>query len=231
MPQLNLRCVQFNRFNFGEEVAKASGADPETTQVSYLAGYLGSHGLSIRTMLVESPYVDRHYIEEYSRYYATAFRSPSSSTVRIHFFTDDLTDGQLREGLVNAAGGNEQRLIFQVRLQASYRGYIVVRPLPSAPIGRTILAVYSDKESRRFTTQPHRAHLLGLEMTGHVVRSNYRLTRYRSPWAHTLSGHRGGYAPRLERSPNSRRLWSRSPADPRRGARERLLAARVEGRG
>jgi hypothetical protein len=165
MPQLELRCVQFSQLSFEDEVAKASGAPPETIQVSYLAGYLGSHGLCIQTMLVESPYVDRHYIEEYSRYYATAFRPPASSTVRIHFFTAPLTDEQLREWLHRAVGSNEQRLEFQAQLQDSYRGYVVVRPLPSAPIGRSILAVYSNKESRRFTTQPHRAHLLGVELT------------------------------------------------------------------
>jgi hypothetical protein len=164
MPQIELRCVRFNLLSFGEEVAKASGASGEATQVRYLPGYLGRHGLNIQTMLVESPYVDRHYIEEYSRYYATAFRSPSSSTVRIHFFTEEFNDEQLREWLTEAAGGDDQRRAVEAKVQASYRGYVVVRPLPSAPIGRSILAVYSDKDSRRFTTQPHRAHLFGLEL-------------------------------------------------------------------
>jgi hypothetical protein len=129
-----------------------------------LAGYLGANGLSVQTMVVESPYVDRHYIEEYSRYYASSFRPPPPATVRIHCFAEPWTDEQLDSAVTAVAGGDEQREALQNRLQASYRGYVVVRPLPYAPIGRSVLAVYSDKPSRQFTTQPHRVHLLGLEL-------------------------------------------------------------------
>ncbi len=169
MPRLDLRCVEFNQLSFAAEVEEASGAPQDTRQVSYLASYLGDRGLRVRTMLVETPYIDRHYIEEYSRYYATAFRSPTPSTVRIHFFTTEFSNERLHEWLVDAVRGDDQRLEFQERLQASYRGYVVVRPLPSAPIGRSILAAYSNKESRRFATAPHRAHLLGLELIVEAV--------------------------------------------------------------
>lgn len=164
MSRLDLRCVPFDPHAFEDEVFKACGGETDSQQVRYLAGYLGVHGLRAKTILVEHPYVDRHYIEEYGRYYASAFQAPLASTVRLHVFAETLTDATLRDWITEAAQGSEHRKAVQGRLQASYIGFVVVRPLPSAPIGRTVLAAYVDKGARRFTTQAHRVHLMGLEL-------------------------------------------------------------------
>lgn len=169
MKQLALRCVAYDPHAFENVVSQACRGKPDSEQVRYLAGYLGPGGLGIKTILIEDPYVDRHYIEEYSRYYASSFQTPPASTVRLHFFAEVLTDADLLDSISLAANGSAEWKKEQARLQTSYRGFVVVRPLPSAPIGRTVLAAYADKGARRFATQAHRVHLLGFELVVHGV--------------------------------------------------------------
>jgi hypothetical protein len=92
-------------------------------------------------MLVESPYVDRHWMEEYAGYYATMLASPAQKTARIHFFGETLTTADVLAVIRELATGSQDDA--QQRLQESYFGYAVIRPLPSAPIGRTILRPYA----------------------------------------------------------------------------------------
>jgi hypothetical protein len=169
MKQLALHCVAYGPHVFENVVSSACRGEPDSEQVRYLDGYLGPGGLGIQTILVENPYVDRHYIEEYSRYYASAFQTPPASTVRLHFFAELLTDEGLGDSIIGAANGSAPWMEAQARLQTSYRGFVVVRPLPSAPIGRTVLATYAGKGSRRFVTQAHRVHIMGLELVVHGV--------------------------------------------------------------
>lgn len=176
---MSLRSVPFDPHAFEQAIAGACGGVSDATQVRYLADYLGARGLRVRTMLVEQPYIDRHYIEEYGRYYASSFRPPSSFTTRIHVFADALDGDHLDEDvldderldalLTEAATGAAARCRVESLLQARYRGFIVVRPLPSAPIGRTVLSSYSDKETRQYIALPHRVHIMGMELTVHGV--------------------------------------------------------------
>jgi hypothetical protein len=167
--KLSLRCIAYGPHVFEEVVGGACRGQPDSDQVRYLDSYLGPGGLAIKTILREEPYVDRHYIEEYSHYYASAFQTLPASTVRLHFFADVLTDEGLYDSITEAAKGSAEWKQVQARLQTSYRGFVVVRPLPSAPIGRTVLATYADKGARRFTTQIHRVHIMGLELVVHGV--------------------------------------------------------------
>lgn len=170
--KLTLRCERFDPTTFGSIIqALCPGlSDKEAVdQVAYLASYLKYPGLNVQTLLVESPYVDRHYIEEFSRYYATSFRPPPSKTARIHVFSEHFDDETLGEILREAIAAQDLESA-RTRLQGSYVGYFVIRPLAGAPIGRTVLRTYQDKQSRSFRpTQPHRVHLCGLELTVDAV--------------------------------------------------------------
>ena len=63
-----------------------------------------------------------------------------------------------------AAGDPDQRRDIRSRLDDAYLGFITIRPLPSAPIGRTILRPYLDRATRSFipSGDGHTVHLLGL---------------------------------------------------------------------
>jgi hypothetical protein len=81
-----------------------------------------------RTVVKENRYTDVDYQNEHGRYYSSLFRSYPSTANRLHFFVEPppATVGD------PGAAASFQGL--------SYRGYSVVRPVPGAPVGRTMLA-------------------------------------------------------------------------------------------
>lgn len=134
-------------------------------QVGYLDRYLRSSAIGAKTLVVEHPYTDRHYLEEYQRYYASSLRAPPARTTRVHVFAIALDDDTLIELNRRSATGADARAEVQQKLQRAYRGFIVLRPLAAAPIGRTVLAPFSGIESRVFRcARAHYSHLLGLEL-------------------------------------------------------------------
>ncbi len=91
--RLTLRCERFTRDKLAAVVGELSGASnvrEPVDQVRYLALYLSGTELATRTMLVERPYVDRHWMEEYAGYYATMLAPPAQKTARLHFFAEEL---------------------------------------------------------------------------------------------------------------------------------------------
>lgn len=157
-----------------EEVVRAaarmSGDGPMPDQFRYLVSYLAHEEMAAASMLVERPYVDRHYLTEYQGYYATALREVPRHTVRVHFFSAgvDIADARARLGQAEDANA---RMAIQRELQNAYLGFVVIRPLPTAPIGRTVLRWYGGRDARCFGPQPppHRVHILGLTLKAHGV--------------------------------------------------------------
>ena len=71
-------------------------------------------------------------------FYVRNLRSYPNFTSRLHFFADEFDREWLaRRGLSRAANGAHAEV--QAELQEKYRGFSVVRPLPGAPVGRTVL--------------------------------------------------------------------------------------------
>lgn len=163
--KLEVRLTGFTSPNFYKAIREASGAEPgdEPPQVRYLATYLADAEVGARTMLVESPYVDRHYLQEYVGHYATTFRPVSSTTTRIHFFSRSISTSEWDDTMLDAATSDERFAAVESDLNTAYLGYIVVRPLPGCPIGRTLLKRYLGKPSRCYepASTPHEVHLHG----------------------------------------------------------------------
>ena len=77
---LDLECRAFNPPDFEEVVRQAAKMAPHAAmpdQVRYLSYYLSHEEMGARSMLIERPYIDRHYLTEYQGYYATTL-SPSA---------------------------------------------------------------------------------------------------------------------------------------------------------
>ncbi|MGC4073998.1 MAG: hypothetical protein QM760_16100 [Nibricoccus sp.] len=79
---------------------------------------------SVKSIAIERHYIDRDYRDTFSGFHSKKFVTPSSRTVRLHFFAELITTSQLREGRVS----HEQ-----------YIGYAVIRPTRPNCIGRTLL--------------------------------------------------------------------------------------------
>jgi hypothetical protein len=89
--------------------------------------------IDARFVLVEYRYIDADYRSEYSRFYSTTYKRYPSVTHRLHFFTE-LDD----EALDTRRPSNFD--------QKSYLGYMVMRPVETSPVGRTMLMPASELE-------------------------------------------------------------------------------------
>ena len=163
-PANNIHLCPFTPENFTKKVLKFSGAmadDKPTPQTSYLADYLLS--LKAETLVVEAHYIDRHYMEEVAIYYSRCLIRQPNAASRIHVFSRRFSISSLRNALKAAAQGRLKEV--QKRLQKAYLGYIVVRPNPSVPIGRTVLSCLADDADRRFDcTIEYPVHFFGIEL-------------------------------------------------------------------
>ncbi len=126
-------------------------------QVVYLAGYLGH--LGAKTVVVEHRYVDRDYLADYSSYYASCFDDFGPRCKRLHFFSSTFIEDELR-GWITAPRDD-----VDAGLQGAYLGFVVVRPLPEALIGRTVLATYQQQANRTYAKRKYKVSLFGIDLT------------------------------------------------------------------
>ena len=89
--------------------------------------------LGVKSYVVEDPYIDRDYSADYLHFYARTFRTHARQCKRAHFFSEDVSP-LLRPSLSTEALGQFRKVGC-----SAYRGFSVIRPLPTAPIGRTVL--------------------------------------------------------------------------------------------
>lgn len=133
-------------------------------QVQYLRCYLAD--LGARTLLIEANYFDRDYLSEFEAFYATTSVGYPNVCRRVHAFATNVT----RAMFEHAVGGD---LAARRRLQEAYLGHIVLRPLPEAPVGRTVLTTYQDPRAASGTprimnaARRYEAHVAGLTLAVH----------------------------------------------------------------
>jgi hypothetical protein len=130
------------------------------SHLKYLYEYLDD--IKCNTIVVEDPYIDGDYLDDYSTYYVKCFKRYKRKCKRIHFFAHGFTEDDL---LTYIRQGNNGILNKDI-IQEHYLGFTVIRPLPSALIGRTILSPYpSDQGRRNFPcTKEYKLNFLGSEI-------------------------------------------------------------------
>jgi hypothetical protein len=162
-PRNDVTCYEFKSKTFFDLVLEHSGSagEPPNDQTSYLAAYLKR--LGAKSLVVELHYIDRHFMEEVGLYYSSRLQQVPNSCARIHVFknehlTDAVLDDRLRRFAVDCAGVTEE-------FEAEYLGFVVVRPVPAVPIGRTVLQPLTNDPLRRFPTLvDYKVHFLGIEL-------------------------------------------------------------------
>lgn len=121
------------------------------TQVEYLREYLGK--LGAKTAVVERHYVDRDFIHDVAVLYARSLRSYPNYCQRVHFFQGAFDPARWK-ALVLEARDSSGRARAEAELNGGYLGFIVVRPLLGAPVGRTVLKTFGpnslDGSQRQF---------------------------------------------------------------------------------
>ncbi|MFC1585028.1 hypothetical protein ACFL5V_05735, partial [Fibrobacterota bacterium] len=127
-------------------------------QKDYLYSYLSVLGAV--SFIKENSYVDRHFIQEYQKYYSLNFRQVNNKCKRLHFFKHKITKSRFEAFLLN---DEDAIKIFQ----ESYLGFLVIRPIDTKPIGRTVLATVKDaqEEKRFFVTTSYDVHIAGSKLS------------------------------------------------------------------
>ncbi|SHK13466.1 hypothetical protein SAMN05216369_0610 [Marinobacter antarcticus] len=132
----------------------------ETHQKKYIISYLS--GAGAKTILVEENYFDRDYLDEFSSFYSRVAVGYPNVCKRLHIFGPNEID---RDGFLESLNASDEEKV----LQNNYLGFIVLRPIPSAPFGRTVLALYPDKmpETPRITepARDYHVHIAGVQLS------------------------------------------------------------------
>ena len=122
--------------------------------------------LNVKSYVLEDPYIDQDYSADYSQFYARTFRTYARLCKRVHFFSRDISpllQRPLSTTRLSSLGDFAEQ---------TYCGFCVIRPLSTAPIGRTVLlarlASGFDMETTVTCRADFDAHLLGarLHVTG-----------------------------------------------------------------
>jgi hypothetical protein len=117
---------------------------------------------NVQTVVLEYPYIDKDYLEDYARYYVKSFKEYKKSCVRLHLFKKiSFTEHELKNLLIGIPGKINDSLLIN-----NYLGFIVLKPIPLTLIGRTCLKTYPDGQGRQYPiTRTYTAHLSGLALT------------------------------------------------------------------
>ena len=120
------------------------------------------------TILVESHYIDRDYIQDVALFYARSLRNYDNYGQRWHFFTDTISKEEWQQRFQNATPISRGE--HSATLQRSYLGFTVIRPLPGSPVGRTVLQTFgptTDSGHPRVfpTLRDYPVHLAGFTLT------------------------------------------------------------------
>ncbi len=143
----------------GLSVLRAEANGPHR-QLDYLHRYVSGLGAS---SVVEEPfYFDRDYLAEFSAFYGVSAAGYPNTCRRLHFFSGDppVTAESFRE-LLDSRADSPARREFQNR----YLGFSVVRPLPNAPLGRTVLKWWSPDAKVVAPSRDYKVHLAGVRLT------------------------------------------------------------------
>lgn len=129
-------------------------------QINYIYNYLKD--LEAKSVLLEADYVDKDYLEDYSRYYVKCFNRYGERCARLHFFSAEIDHSKFDE----VFEGNSKAI--KNEISESYLGFIVVKPIPKTFIGKTCLKVYDGinrENTKNLITKNYKVNLFGIELS------------------------------------------------------------------
>lgn len=154
---------QFGKSTLSNLVKECFGSDfPDILrkpQINYAFHYL--QALGAQSVLLESEYIDKDFLEDCERYYLRRFGANGHKCARLHFFSTQVTHQSIEGALKSGDGKNF------AELQDSYLGFMVVKPLPRTFIGKTCLKQYGGfnvDDSKRLLFRRYEVSLFGISL-------------------------------------------------------------------
>lgn len=146
---------------------------PRVTPYSQLA-FVAAHvsALEARSIAIESEYIDRDFMEDFSIFYSRNLVVYPNYCTRLHFFRTSVEETE-RE-LLSIGGGafdDKREYLRECRRfsHQSYLGFSVIKPLDGTPVGRTVLRNESDRNGDLLcefaSTRLYHAHFAGVDLT------------------------------------------------------------------
>ena len=118
--------------NEPERLSAAIASISDKKQFNAVFDLAMAHGAN--AMVIETEYVDKHYLEDYAGYYARCFEKYGRRCARVHFYRAKLSEIAFLDQLVTSPK-NDRALGDEL----GYIGYVVLKPLPHTVIGRTAI--------------------------------------------------------------------------------------------
>lgn len=150
-----------------EEFTDTSAPDLQKKyHYAYFKYYLSHPNINVKTIVIESDYVDRDFLEDFAAYYVRCFEHYRRRCLRVLIFSCEFNQTDF-EQLVS---GDESGKLTTDILKDHYQGFIVLKPLPKQFIGRTcIRPIHSPKvktrsESTTLVEREYWSHLYGLKL-------------------------------------------------------------------
>ncbi|MGZ4161897.1 MAG: hypothetical protein ACXVNF_14020, partial [Neobacillus sp.] len=170
MPNNNLSSISVSEYskNYLVEIIRLkTGWDQRhevagKAQLNYLCEYLDSAEISAKTILLENEYIDRHYLEDYTEYYARCFASHPRKCSRVHFFSERFEEQDFLEAIT------QNKISFLEHIQDTYIGFFVIRPIPHTFLAKVCLKPYkrtSSNDVYRLITKKQEVSLYGYSFT------------------------------------------------------------------
>jgi hypothetical protein len=151
-------------------ITQVSGSDYKHVytkpQIQYLKNYLQSSNISASTVLLEHEYVDKFYLEDFTKYFASCFFDYKKKTARIHFFGNKFNESQFKK-ILETGGKSPPKLLENIK--SKYLGFVVVRPIPKTFLATTCLVPYRsdcDPINTTITIKKHvEVNIFGIELS------------------------------------------------------------------
>ncbi|SEJ77333.1 hypothetical protein [Pseudomonas sp. NFR16] len=177
IPMNSFLVSKFEQQTLSNLVTHCFGSDfseiYQKRQIAYVRDYLDE--LGAKSVLLELNYVDKDYLEDFSRYYVKRFGNAGHKCARMHFFSSDVTHQHIEKVLKGEADSEQ----LARDLNDSYLGFMVIKPLPKTFIGKTCLKVMSDVPAIANAAAGADGTIASVQVgdTGQIGRQKCRLSR------------------------------------------------------
>ena len=110
------------------------------TTIKQLENYLSESGIRAQCAVIEKEYLDKNFSDDYLSYYGGCFRDCPRKCCRVHFFNKCYDEISMQKMLLLP----EEDVLR--KFKKSYLGFVIIRPIQKAIVGRTCLVPYPCKE-------------------------------------------------------------------------------------
>ncbi len=133
---------------------------PFVKQKEQISGIFDSlNSLGAKSALLELNYIDKDYIDDFSKYYLRCFGNEGHECARLHFFSREISHGLITEVLSEGVHHVEYKNIVE-----SYCGFMVIKPLPKTFIGKTCIAVPKLENEPVLLSKTYKVDLFGMAL-------------------------------------------------------------------